>query len=782
VILAGKKHPPPIWHGYLFGLAGVTLLILLGGGHHVFALSFSLLLPGVALLRDPPRQSPGIWVDRFALAFLAGLLLAFLPQFYWPDPEWRIAAVEQFEINLPASLSVQPLLSLEAWLSALAGLAWFYVAASWQINYTGRRRFYLVFSLLVGMLALVVLWGNHQGIRYPGAETAEFFSFFPDTRQTASFLAVAGVVTLGYAMTALGTRQVVPALGFVAFCLCCFALVVGLARSGGLVLLVGLLICYLLQLKFGLLPKVVKRGFPLFLLILSPFVLNLPLLPVKDGDPALSSMEARTFQVASDVLTMIQDAPLTGHGVGNFSAVFPQYRSDAAVAQPVQAPDSDVLWFMAEAGLLGLFLLGGLLLAYFARCVGFNRGPSGSYRLVALAALTVFILNAAVDVSGHQPGTVYFAILLAALALPATDRVRASFHPGLWRICGGTLVLFGLAWGLAGLTGLPLNSKVALAQYQAVTEDGGSSSAGDAWIARQPMNWRAYHQRAMQTLSDSGDMQAAAADFDRARFVEPTLGAVALEEGFAWVPYDASRALAAWREVFTRKFEVSKGAYARMLVASTGEPDLLAGLSELSKLDLEFRVKLLQFLSGDDLMQELRGELQSDPDLSAYTLGQRSAILEKWIHAGDKQTAERFLRENESGLNRPWWLWSLLRKEQAQFADAVAHIRGAIAPPDLPEVTLKWLPLDRLEHEFEMWPGDMAKGTDLLRRYIEQGNYQKIRDMTEAMIAAKEDVPKYVIYWHAESYYHLQDYIESWFQYEKYLGRLWGATIRSKTD
>ena len=719
MILAGKKHPPPIWHGYLFGLAGVTLLILLGGGHHVFALSCSLLLPGVALLRHPPRQSPGIWVDRLALAFLAGLLIAFLPQFYWPDPDWRIAAVEQFQINLPASLTVQPLMSLEAWLCALAGLAWFYVATSWQINYTGRRRFYLVFSLLVGTLAVVVFWGNHQGARYPGAETAEFFSFFPDARQTASLLAVAGVVSLGYAMTALGTRQVLPVLGFVAFCLCCFALVGGLARSGGFLLSEG------------------------------------------------------AFQMAKDVVAMVQDAPLTGHGLGNFSAVFPQYRSGAAVAQPSAAPDSDVLWLTAEAGLLGLLLLVGLLLAYFARCAGFNRGPSGRYRLVALAALIVFILNALVDVSGHQPGTVYFAILLAALALPSPNRWRASFHPRLWQICGGFLVLFGLAWGLAGLTGLPLYSKIAIAKYQAAAQQ--DASASDQWIARQPLNWRAYHQRATKILSDSGDLEAAAADFGRARFVEPTLGVVVLEEGFAWVPYDTTRALAAWREVFSRKFEAREGVYSRMLAAVEGDRDLLAGLSELSELDLEFRVEFLQFLSGDDLMRELRRERESDPNLSAYTLGQRSAILEKWIHAGDKQAAEGFLRDNESSLNRPWWLWSLLRKEQAQFEEAVNYIRGAIAPPDLPEVTLKGLPLDRLKREFAISPDDMVKGTDLLRSYIEQGNFQEIRDVTEMMIAAKKDVPKYVTYWHAESYYHLRDYIESWFQYERYLKLLWST-------
>lgn len=785
VTLPGKKHPPPVWHGYLFGLAGVTLLILLGGGQHVFALSWALLLPGVALLRHPPRHSPGIWVDRLALAFLACLLIAFLPAFYWPDPEWRTAAVEQFQIELPASLTVQPWISLEAWLCALAGLAWFYAASSWQINYTGRKRLYLVLSLLVGALALVVLWGNYQGFRYPGSETAEFFSFFPDPQQTATFLAIGGVVALGYAMTALGTRQVLPVLGMVTLLVCCVALVGGSAHSGGFVLLVGLLICYLLQLKFGVLPKVVKLGFPLLLLGLSPFLLHLPLRPVKNADSVLAPVVEGSWQIVSDVGAMVRDAPLTGHGLGNFSAVFPQYRSAAAAAQGWEAPGSDVLWLTAETGLLGLVILLAWLLAYFARCAGFTQGPSGRYRLAALAGVIVFILNGLVGDAGHQSGTAYFAILLAALALPASNTPRPSMPPLLWKICGILLVCFGLAWGLAGLSGLPLQSKVALANYESVARQaaaaasGGEngSSAADAWIARQPLDWRAYHARATGILAGGGDLEAAAGDFQRARFVSPTLGVVPLEEGFVWVGYDPVRAIAAWREGFSRKFEAEKEVYARMLAAAEGEPELLAGLSELSRLELPFRVELLQFLSGDDLMQELRGELRSDPELSAYTRSQRSAILEHWIHAGDQPAAEQFLREHESSLNRPWWLWSMLRKEQAQFEVAVQHIRGAIAPPDLPAATLKGLPLDRLEREYAISPDDMVKGTNLLHRYIEQGNFQQILDVTETMIAAKENVPQYVIYWQAESYYHLRDYIESWFKFEEYLGRLWGNAL-----
>jgi len=778
-MLPGKKHPPAVLGGYLYGLAGVLLLVLLGGGQHVYALAGSLLLPGLALLRHPPQRSPGLWVDRFALLLLAVLLLGFLPLFYWPLPAWRVAASEQFGIQLPASLSVQPLISLEAWLAVLAGLGWFYAAASWQINYNGRKYFYLIFSCLAAVLALVIFWGNHQELRYPGAAAAGFFSFFPDARQSAVFLAVAGVVAWGYAMTVFGSRQVVPVFGFVAFGLCCVALAGGLASYGVGVLLLGLLLYYLLQWKLISMPKSVKWGVPLFLLLLSFLMLDIPTLPARGADAAaaVATGTVTNFLRMEGIVSMLQAAPLSGHGLGNFSAVFPQFQSVGAGAASGEVAVSDVLWLTAEAGLLGMLALIGLLLAYFRQCGSCHRGPSGSYRLVALAAWFVFILHGLTGASWHQPGTVYLALLLAALALPPSQQERPSLPRGLWMLVGGVLVSAGLLWGLAGVSGLPLHSKLVQEKYAAAAEaaasmDGGTEAV-DAWIDRQPLNWRAYHLRAVTILTDTADVAAAAADFERARFVEPTRGLVPLEEGLAWIPYDRNRTLTAWREVFKRGVAKKEEAYQRMLAAAAEDGELLTNLAEISHLDRAFRFEYLRTLSGDDLMRELERERANDPGLIAYSSSQRSALVDWWIHAGDKVAAEQFLEAHASGLERPWWLWALLHKERAKFEAAVDAIRAAITPPELPVAVFKGLPLERLQAEFAVSPEDIARGSDLLQRYIAQTDYQAIRDLAETLLAARGELPGYMIYWEAESYYHLQDYIESWFLFERYLQQLW---------
>jgi O-antigen ligase len=722
-------------------------------------------------------------MDRMALAFLGILLLSFIPQFYWPEPDWRSAAVEIFGINLPASLSIQPWVSFEAWLSAVAGFAWLYAASSWGINHQGRKWFNFTASVVVGILALVVLWGNTTGARYPAAESSTVFSFFPNRNQTANFLALGGVAAFGYAMSSLRKDRLLPILGFIASSLCFLALVWGISRAGVLLFFTGIVLVYLLYLLTGRASKGIKLGFPLLIVAFSIFLVSNSKTTERIVDFVVSTgglSDDYRVRLAKDTWSMIESAPLTGHGLGTFAVVFPQYRDLSANHQRVVHPESDVLWLAAESGFVGLALLLGFIVAYLARCRGLSRGPSGGYRLTAIAAVTIFMLHGLVDVSGHRAGTVYFAILFAALALTQEKKRPATFKPKVWRLCGGVLVFAGLLWGLSGVAGLPFHSSVAVARYESKIEqsiESGNYASGlqqaDKWIDLRPLDWRAYFQRAALTLSESGALGEAAADFRRARFVEPNIGVVAFKEGFAWLPYDTNRVIAAWREVFFREVEKRESVFRSMLAEAKRKPDLMAGLARLSELDPYYRAYFLNYQSGDYFMQELAHDLENNPRLAQFSRQQRTSILKNWIRQGDRKAVETFLEKNGPSLNQAWWLWSLLRREQANFEDAVQIIRENTEPPALPELSIEGVATERLVREFSVMPGDLLKGTTLLQRYIDEGNFRKVREITETMMAAQRQVPPYVFYWHAESYFQLQDYIESWYAYEKYFERLW---------
>lgn len=718
-----------------------------------------------------------------AVAFLLFLLFSFIPQFYWPDPAWRTAATEILEIPLPSSLSIQPWVSFEAWLAALAGLAWFYAASSWEINHQGRKWFYFAVSSVVGILALVVLWGNMTGAAYPAAERSTVFSFFPNRNQTANFLAVGGVAAFGYAMCTLRPGRLLPMVGFFGAGFSFLALVWGISRAGILLFFAGLILLYFLQLATGRIGKGIKLGFPLLLIAFSVFLVSNSQTSERIVDFVSSSESwSGDYRVllTKDSWTMIHDAPLTGHGLGTFAAVFPQYRELSANHQRVVHPESDLLWLASESGMLGLALLIGLIVAYLARCRGLSRGPNGGYRLAALTAWIIFMLHALVDVSGHRPGTIYFAILFAALVLPKEKSSGPGYKPRNWRLGGVFLIVMGTAWGLSGITGLPLHSSTAVSSYEADIKE--KVAAGnyepallevDNWIDIRPMDWRAYFQRATLRLSQSGAMREAAADFRRARFLEPNLAVVALEEAHAWIPYDPGRTIAAWREVFFREMEDRESVFQSMLNQARRSHELMDGLGRLSAFAPDYRLSFLQFQSRDNLMEALKRDLEKDATLGQFSREQRSSILEHWIERGDRESAEKFLKEHESSLNRPWWLWALLRKEQANFEEAVQYIRSAITPPSMAGPAAEEIPLERLQREFSITPGDVIKGTGLLRHYIEKEDFQKVGEVTRAMIEARREVPLYVSYWQAESFFRQQDYIECWYAFEEYLEKLW---------
>ena len=82
--------------------------------------------------------------------------------------------------------------------------------------------------------------------------------------------------------------------------------------------------------------------------------------------------------------------------------------------------------------------------------------------MIALTGVVVFLVHGLFDVSGHHPGTAYFAIIFAALALPNAANPRPTVKPVIWRCIGGVLLFFGVLWMIGGLFYLPTHSTIAL--------------------------------------------------------------------------------------------------------------------------------------------------------------------------------------------------------------------------------------------------------------------------------------------------------------------------------
>ena len=774
------KREAPVYKVFLGGFCGVLLLVIFGGSHHVAVLGLALILSGTALLIHPPSRGLGKIGDLAVLGLLACLLLAFVPQFYWPTPDWRVDAIESVGLELPSSLSVQPWISFEAWLMAVAGFAWLYAALQWKVNLPGRRWLFFWLSILLSVIAGIVVCGNLVGARYPGAEEAGVYSFSPSPHQTANFLLLGGIATFAYAMEGVRTRDPLPLVGVPASALCLGGLFLLGSPVVALLYFAGSGLWLLVSLRVRSWPKPFKIGLPLAIIAFSLALVTSDRLMEHITSFATSESQLNQgdhLKIFQDTTKLVLDAPLSGFGLGSFSAVFPQYREASTSYLPILHPQSDFLWLASEGGLFAIGFLIVFLIGYALRCRGITEGGSATYRLFALVAVIIFLLHGLFDVSGHRPGTVYFAILFAALALPSRGRPKISLPIAFWRIPGVTLIAFGMVWVGAGAFNLPWHSSIRIASYQKEihshvlpSDHIAASSAINDWLALSPFDWRGYFQRAKLILSGGGDQEEAAADFNRARFVEPILGEVSYEEGILWLPINPTRASSVWRETFLREMEDMDFTFDRMLDQAVSL-EMREKMARLSEINPHFRARFLSSLQEEPLISEISYELSKDPPLSGFDQGQRSRIVENWIKNGDLSSANAFLSEYEESLMNGWWLRSLSLHRQANLKEAVDLIRKNIDMPSLPEMQKKEASSNRVLRELAGVSNDTERGIALIYIYLEQGDYGKALPIIERLLDG-EAPPLNLYYWRGECLYRFQEYSESWYAFEDYLEAL----------
>jgi tetratricopeptide (TPR) repeat protein len=695
-------------------------------------------------------------------------------------PGWRVDAVQSLGLELPSSLSIQPWISFEAWLMAVAGFAWLYAALQWKVNLPGRRWLFFWLSILLSVIAGIVVCGNLVGARYPGAEEAGVFSFFPSPHQTANFLLLGGLATFAYAMEGIRTRDPLPLIGVPASALCLGGLFLLGSPVVALLYFAGSVLWLLVSLRVRSWPRAFKIGLPLAIIFCSLFLVKSDrAMDLMSGFATSDSQinQGGHLNIFQDTTKLVLDAPLSGFGLGSFSAVFPQYQEASASYLPVLHPQSDFLWLASEGGLLAVGFLIVFLIAYALRCRGITEGGSGNYRLFALVAVIIFLLHGLVDVPGHRPGTVYFAILFAALALPSRDHPKISLPTAFWRIPGVTLIAFGLMWLGAGAFNFPWHSSVRVARYQeeilshvSALDHAAANSAVNGWLGLSPLDWRGYFQRAELILSNPGDQEAATADFTRARFVEPISGIVSFEEGIVWLPNNATRTISAWRETFLREMENMDSVFDRMLVQAASL-EMREKMARLSEINPHLRARYLSSLKGEVFISEISHELSKDPLLSDFDRGQRSRIVENWIKNGDLSSANVFLSEYGESLNNTWWLRSSLLQRQANFQEAIDLIRKNIDPPNLPEIQKNEAAFIRLLREHAAAPNDAEKGIALIYIFVAQGDYGKALLIIDRLLEG--DTPTLnLYYWRGECLYLLQEYVESWDAFGDYLEAL----------
>lgn len=552
----------------------VFAAVLAGGATERLPQGIVLAAMGVLMIAAPPAA----WPERKWMAVVTGLLavaaVGFLPGEWFRTAPWR-AGVEEAGIVLPSTLSPQPRLTLEAWLLLAAGVAWmgWLMATPW--NAESRRlgaRCFAGGALLLAVLALVQ-WKT--GWRPAGWLSEEGRGPFPNRNHTAHVLALGGVIAVGCAVDAArrGRMRAVPFL--LAGCVVLAGLAAIYSRGGVMMFFFALAIWNATVAWTRQSWKILLLGLTaLFVAAAGVLVFGGAIADRFAGGQRVG--EDLRLRIWSDASDLMESSPLYGVGLGNFSGVFPFYRTHSVTQSRVIHPESDWLWLGSETGAPGMALGLAAVGVALAGALPLKRGSQRRLRGAALAAAAAAVLHGFMDVPGHRLGSVLAVLFVITLARKDTEPVILSPSAAVvWRALGLAMVALAAWW---------INFTDEDVRAERLASEGRFAAAVDSAsraIHRAPLDWRAYFTRA-GALARSGRLLDAVADFRRARVLEPHYAAVPLEEGRFWIRLQPELAFAAWAEALRRpKGQEAAMVFARMRIEAPDDPAIRARLLEL---------------------------------------------------------------------------------------------------------------------------------------------------------------------------------------------------------
>lgn len=531
-----------------------------------------LLMGGTWMLRGGEVARLPLWVWCLAAIWGVGSLLAFLPA--GQLPAWRealtVVGLDTGECFTPQLLPAGYGLALQA----LTGLVFLRLIATRD---SGIGRFRL--AILIAAMA-AACWGLACWLE-PGPMGS--FGFFANRNHSASLWVACLAVTAGLALEA-ARRRLRTALCFalaVAVVLLWTLVFAGISRAGFLLGMAGVAgVAGVAALGRGGLPRRIAG-----LMLAASVVSVVPDSLVKDrvsaklgqlwGEPTATGRFDARLEIQSDTLRMITSQLWTGWGIGQFEAVFPQYRKLAANVNDGRNlhPESSWLWVAAESGVPAAAAL--LVLAAVLAWRGvwmLSRAPSRPLRLGFLVAAILLWIHAVVDVPLHHAGLLWFSALCCAAAAPFEGRICGPLARHGWRVSGVGVALSG-AWLVHGaVAGRPVTATARaewhLNRAHALFREGVQSATVaveghadplelamaelDMAVALTPMDARLHGLRGMLALHfDERDAEARR-DFLRQRLLEPSWVRLPLIQAQAWSRIDSRETAELWAEAISR--------------------------------------------------------------------------------------------------------------------------------------------------------------------------------------------------------------------------------------
>ena len=446
----------------VFAILVLVALLLYGAVDRIVQLGLVFGL-GLGFLLHPPEvpRLPRLWA-WLGLGLVGFVVVAqFLPFGWFGQTQWRLILTRDYDVAFPFTRNPEPGRAVDCILMGFLAVAWFF----WVRTLACERpvRLFLIWALFVaaGTVAVVsMVLGTRTdyliyGVRFtPGWEG---FGPFPNRNHTAALLAMGALAGAGCLVRAARRRHWGQlAMATVIEVAIVMALLETKSRGGLLGLACGAALFAVLAISRlrsrSAVAGALAGGFLCATLILS------------FGSKVLSRFGSQgegdipnnlRWQIWQDALRVWHDAPLWGHGLGTFAAIFPFYQSAVVPEQVVLHPESSWLLWLDELGAIPVGIGTALLLYFIARnAIGAVRtGDRGFFiRAGAFAGVFGLLCHGLWDVPVHRWGTAAFGVALLAIACPPLQRRQQT---QLGRSWAGAMMAIGFFWLLPFLGHAP---------------------------------------------------------------------------------------------------------------------------------------------------------------------------------------------------------------------------------------------------------------------------------------------------------------------------------------
>ena len=686
-------------------LIGAAFSVMVAGTEDVWAIVVFLSAAGVSLILVRPLVRPNSVPLLLIPLFCCLCLLAFLPLNIFSMPEWRSVLIKLGTVPLADSVNPQP------WM----GWFWWWLLAATCLAYAAlltapleTKPLALVLqaaALFVAVYASLAIFASQTGWKYPFHGGA-VFGFLPNRNHTATLLVVGSVLSFGLMQWRL-SRGNKAAAAVAALCgapSVAALLFFSTSRAGVVFLVIGLTVWAIGASRSPVMRKRILSA----VVVLAVF---LGVLFVVGGSTvrdrlAVLCKDALTVQMSEgdrdvdfrqpifrDTTRMILDQPLSGSGLGQFSDVFRQYRSDSARAASVIHPESDWLMVAAETGIPSALVLAALLAWYVAAVWRSRSASGGMLRWTAASAVAAASLHGVIDVPWHRVSLGWFLLVLAASSVPSSGyKARA---PGLTRFLfafGGLALLVSSGWiaheKKAG------RSPVFYAWQEVSTEleklglerrfDQAEKAAQKA-TRDFPLRSEAYYWLAGFLRMFEGTDKEIHAALHAGRAVEPVLPKVAEEQAVILKPIDPEGAMEAWAIAINRAAAIdakedredlpTAGSYVgRSVTAFKGDQARQLWLAR-KLADRPVLVAHWITQADKDAAADFLPEVADETAfLDSLPSSLRRQVLLRWISLPDSARAVDFMEQREA-ISSQGEYWPVLARHYAESGDLPRAVR-----------------------------------------------------------------------------------------------------------